>query len=93
VAAEFVAKLRELDAKNSQNELSIEKFLTKSEEAFFDKVKVDKRSSAASLRSQRDSFYHSNASRSSFYSTRPDCKCPLLLMVLPCSDFRSSSIV
>ena len=75
MAAEFVAKLRGLDAKNSQGELSIEKFLTKSEEAFFDKVKEDKCSSAASLRSQRDSYYHNtNASRTSFYSTRPDCE-------------------
>jgi alpha-1,3-glucan synthase len=73
-----MAKLRGLDSKNSQHELSIEKFLTKNEEAFFDKLKDDKRSSAASLRSQRDSFYHANPSRSSFYSARPDCKCPVL---------------
>ena len=82
MAAEFVAKLRELDAKNSQKELSIEKFLTKSEEAFFDKVKEDKRTSASSLRSQRDSYYHTNASRTSFYSTRPDCEYPNLLVVI-----------
>ena len=74
VTSDFVAKLRGLDAKNSQGELSIEKFLTKSEEQFFDKVKDDKRTSAASLRSQGDSFYNSNASRSSFYSARPDCE-------------------
>ena len=73
MTAEFVAKLRSLDAKNSQSELSIEKFLIKSEEAFFDKVKVDKRHSAASLRSQRDSYY-SDTPRSSFYSARPDCE-------------------
>jgi len=36
VTAEFAAKLRALDSKNSQDELSIEKFLTKSEEVFFD---------------------------------------------------------
>ena len=36
VSADFVAKLCGLDAKNSQNELSIKKSLTKSEEAFFD---------------------------------------------------------
>ena len=75
MAREFADKLRELDSKNSQQELSIEKFLTKREEAFFDKAREEKRSSAASLRSQRDSFYHPNASRTSFYSTRPDCKC------------------
>ena len=39
MSAEFVAKLRGLDAKNSQTELSIEKFLIKNEEQFFDKVK------------------------------------------------------
>lgn len=84
MAAEFVEKLRGLDAKNSQGELSIEKFLTKSEEAFFDKVKENKRSSAASLRSQRDSYYHNtNASRTSFYSTRPDCEYPYFLVVIP----------
>ena len=58
MTADFAAKLRGLDSKNSQGELSIEKFLNKSEEAFFDKVEEDKRDNAASLRSQRDSFYH-----------------------------------
>ena len=91
VTAEFVAKLRGLNVENSQGELSIEKYLTKSEEAFFDKVKVDKRESAASLRSQRDSFYHSSASpRSSFYSTGPDCKSPLPLTIISYSSFFSS---
>ena len=93
VTVDFVAKLRGLDAKNSQGELSIEKFLTKNEEAFFDKVKEDRRSSAASLRSQRDSYYHPNPSRSSLHSTRPDCKCPLLLIVPLCSWFCCSSVV
>ena len=90
MTADFVAKLRALDSKNSQNELSIEKFLTKSEEAFFDKVKEDKRENAASLRSQRDSFYHSNTSRSSFYSTAPDCRCPFLSTIFSCSNFVSA---
>ncbi|KAF8274895.1 modular protein with glycoside hydrolase family 13 and glycosyltransferase family 5 domains [Lactarius quietus] len=53
VAQEFVAKLQNLSADNSKGELSIEKFLQKSEEAFFDKVRKDKLSSAASLRSSR----------------------------------------
>lgn len=53
VAQEFVAKLQNLSADNSKGELSIEKFLTKSEEAFFDKVRKDKLSSAASQRSSR----------------------------------------
>ncbi|KAN0123743.1 glycosyltransferase [Russula decolorans] len=58
VAQEFVAKLQNLSADNSKRELSIEKFLVKSEEAFFDKVRKDKLSSAASLRSsQRDSIW------------------------------------
>ena len=39
--ADFDAKLRGLNAKHSQNEPSIEKFLTKSEEAFSDRVKKD----------------------------------------------------
>jgi alpha-1,3-glucan synthase len=76
-----MAKLRWLDSKNSQHELLTEKFLTKNEGAFFDKLKDDKRSSAASLRSQHDSFYNANTSRSSFYSVRPDCKCPVLLII------------
>ena len=43
-----------LDSKNSQRDLSIEKFLVKSEEAFFGKVRRDKlTTSAASLRSSR----------------------------------------
>ena len=58
-----------LDAKNSEHELSIEKFLVKSEEAFFGKVRKDKLSSAASVRSSmRDSVWGAQ----SLYS-RPDC--------------------
>ncbi|KAK7014847.1 modular protein with glycoside hydrolase family 13 and glycosyltransferase family 5 domains [Favolaschia claudopus] len=58
VASEFVQKLQQLNAKNSEHELSIEKFLMKSEEAFFGKVRKDKLSSAASVRSsQRDSVW------------------------------------
>ncbi|KIL69786.1 glycosyltransferase family 5 protein [Amanita muscaria Koide BX008] len=53
VAAEFVQKLRMLDSKNSRHELSIEKFLIKSEEAFFGKVRREKLSSAASIKSTR----------------------------------------
>jgi alpha-1,3-glucan synthase len=90
VTADFVAKLCGLDAKNSQNELSIEKFLTKSEEAFFDKVKEEKRGTAASLRSQRDSFYHSGASQSSFFLGRPNCKCIFLSTTPSYSSFVSA---
>ncbi|KIK57781.1 glycosyltransferase family 5 protein [Collybiopsis luxurians FD-317 M1] len=58
VAADFIQKLQNLNAKNSEHELSIEKYLMKSEEAFFGKVKKDKLSSAASIRSsQRDSVW------------------------------------
>lgn len=61
-----------LDAKNSARELSIEKYLTKSEEAFFGKVRKDKLSSAASIiSSQRESVWGTPSP--SIYS-RPDCK-------------------
>jgi len=72
VASDFVAKLQALNSTNSKHELSIEKFLTKSEEAFFDKVKKDKLSSAASIRSsQRDSIW---GTPSSFDYSRPSCR-------------------
>ena len=93
VTTNFVAKLCRLDTKNPQGELSIEKFLTKNKEVFFDKVKEDRRSSAASLRSQCDSYYHLNTLRSSLHSTRPDCKSPLLLIVPLYSWFRRSSVI
>ncbi|KAF9535312.1 modular protein with glycoside hydrolase family 13 and glycosyltransferase family 5 domains [Crepidotus variabilis] len=70
VAAEFVQKLQLLNSKNSEHELSIEKFLTKSEEAFFGKVRKQKLSDAASIRSsQRDSVWGTPSP--SLYS-RPD---------------------
>jgi alpha-1,3-glucan synthase len=53
VVQEFVTKLQNLSADNSKGELSIEKFLQKSEETFYEKVRKDKLSSAASLRSSR----------------------------------------
>ena len=60
-----------LNAHNSKHELSIEKFLMKSEEAFFDKVKKDKLSSAASIRSsQRDSIW-GTPMPSSYDASRP----------------------
>ena len=72
VASDFISKLQSLNATNSKHELSIEKFLTKSEEAFFDKVKKDKLSSAASIRSsQRDSIW---GAPSSFDYSRPSCR-------------------
>ncbi|KAJ8584921.1 glycoside hydrolase family 13/glycosyltransferase family 5 protein [Rhizopogon salebrosus TDB-379] len=58
VASEFVQKLKGLSADNSQRELSIEKYLVKSEEAFFDRVRKDKLSSAASyISSHRESVW------------------------------------
>ncbi|EIW51684.1 glycoside hydrolase family 13 and glycosyltransferase family 5 domain-containing protein [Trametes versicolor FP-101664 SS1] len=71
VAQDFVQRLQVLNAHNSKHELSIEKFLMKSEEAFFDKVKKDKLSSAASVRSsQRDSVWGTPAP-STFDHSRP----------------------
>ncbi len=71
VAAEFVQKLQILDAKNSQHELSIEKFLVKSEEAFFGKARRDKLDIAASIRSSHRDSVWGTPSPSVF--TRPDC--------------------
>lgn len=42
VAQSFVQKLKDLSANNSKGDLCIEKFLIKSEKAFFDEVKKDK---------------------------------------------------
>ncbi|KAF8212206.1 glycoside hydrolase family 13 and glycosyltransferase family 5 protein [Mycena galopus ATCC 62051] len=70
VASEFVQKLQQLTAKNSEHELSIEKFLMKSEEAFFGQVRKEKLSSAASVKSsQRESVW--GTPTPSLYS-RPD---------------------
>lgn len=66
----FVSQLQALTPENSKGDLSIEKFLTKSEEAFFDKVKKDKVSSAMSLRSHRDSTWGAPSS----YDSRPGCE-------------------
>lgn len=58
VAHEFAQKLQTLSADNSKGELSIEKFLTKSEELFFDRVRKEKLSSAASyISSKRESMW------------------------------------
>ena len=71
VASEFVQKLQMLSADNSKNELCIEKYLIKSEEAFFGKVRKEKLDSAASIRSsQRDSIW--GTPTPSIYS-RPGC--------------------
>ncbi|KAI6005611.1 glycoside hydrolase family 13/glycosyltransferase family 5 protein [Pisolithus albus] len=58
VAHEFAQKLQMLSADNSKGELSIEKFLTKSEEHFFDRVRKEKLSSAVSyISSKRESMW------------------------------------
>ncbi|KAF8825486.1 hypothetical protein HHX47_DHR6000210 [Lentinula edodes] len=65
VTAEFVTRLGNLNAKNSEHGLSIEKYLIKSEEAFFDKVRRKRLSSAsASIKSKRSSFWGSSDSLS-----------------------------
>ncbi|KAH9842609.1 glycoside hydrolase family 13 and glycosyltransferase family 5 protein [Rhodofomes roseus] len=71
VAQEFAQRLQGLNAHNSKHELSIEKFLTKSEEKFFDKVKHDKLSSAASVRSSRRDSIWGTPAPSSFDHSRP----------------------
>ena len=71
VASEFVQKLQALNSHNSKGELSIEKFLMKSEEAFFDKVKKDKLSSAASIRSSRRDSVWGTPAPSTFDHSRP----------------------
>ena len=53
VAQAFATKLQALSADTSNGELAIERFLAKSEEAFFPKVKKDKTSSAASTFSSK----------------------------------------
>ncbi|KAF4623027.1 hypothetical protein D9613_002379 [Agrocybe pediades] len=53
IVSDFARKLRSLTAENSEHELSIEKILKKSEETFFGKVRKEKLSSAASVRSSK----------------------------------------
>ncbi|KAG8847333.1 Cell wall alpha-1,3-glucan synthase ags1 [Serendipita sp. 411] len=70
VSQAFIAKLQDLSVENSKGELSIERFLVKKEEAFFEKVKKEKISSAASiLSSNRDSVWGDALSLS--YDSRP----------------------
>lgn len=61
-----------LSAENSKSELSIERFLVKSEEAFFDRVKKEKISSAVSiLSSRRNSSW---GTPSLHYDSGPPCE-------------------
>jgi alpha-1,3-glucan synthase len=77
VAHDFVEKLQSLTPDNSRKELSIEAYLTKSEEAFFDKVRKDKLDAAASIRSsQRDSVWGTPAPSTFDYASRPVCELP-----------------
>jgi len=69
-----MAKLQNLSLDNSKGELSIEKFLTKSEEAFFDKVQKDKLSSAASLQSSHQESIWGAPSPSTYgHPSTPTC--------------------
>ena len=80
VAQSFVQKLRDLSADNSKGDLCIEKFLIKSEKAFFDEIKKEK-ISAMSLRS-RDSFVNSRPA-SVMDGFRPECEYPFTLHWIP----------
>ncbi|KZO95858.1 glycosyltransferase family 5 protein [Calocera viscosa TUFC12733] len=72
VAQAFVQKLQLLTPENSKNELSIERYLQKSEEAFFDKVRKDKINYASSVRSGRDSTFGApTLGYESHYDSRP----------------------
>lgn len=64
-----------LSADNSKAELSIERYLVKSEEAFFEKVKKEKmNSSAASIRSHRESIWGTPSPTIGTYDSRPSCE-------------------
>ncbi|KAG8940827.1 Cell wall alpha-1,3-glucan synthase ags1 [Tulasnella sp. 424] len=72
VAQSFVQKLQLLTADNSKGELSIERYLQKSEEAFFDQVKKEKMtSSAASIRSHRESVWGTPSPSAGGFDSRP----------------------
>jgi len=81
VAQAFVAKLQFLSAGNSKSELSIERYLVKSEEAFFDRVKKEKISSAASILSSRRDSSTWNFAQSLHSESRPPCACILMVHV------------
>lgn len=71
--SEFVSKLQGLTIENSKSDLCIEKFLMKSEEAFFDQVKKDKLSSAASIMSSKRDSVWGTPSPSIYEYSRPNC--------------------
>ena len=71
-----------MSAHNSKGELSIERFLVKSEEAYFDRVRKDKLSSAASyISSHRDSVWSSPGTLSMADASRPASTCFLFLIL------------
>jgi alpha-1,3-glucan synthase len=78
IARAFIAKLQLLSAENSKSELSIERYLVKSEEAFFDRVKKEKISSAASILSSRRDSSTWNFAQSLHSESRPPCTCILM---------------
>lgn len=61
VAQSFVQKLQALTPDNSKTEMCIEKYLIKSEKAFFAENKKNRMSSMMSTKSSRDSFIQSRA--------------------------------
>ncbi|KAF8522241.1 glycoside hydrolase family 13 and glycosyltransferase family 5 protein [Hysterangium stoloniferum] len=69
VVQDFVLKLQDLSTDNSKGDLSIEKFLTKSEEKFFDRVRRDRLSSAASIRSSNQSILESRPTSPTNFSS------------------------
>jgi len=79
VVQAFVTKLQFLTPENSKGELSIERYLVKSEEEFFNRVKKEKISSAASILSLRRDSSTGNVAHSLHSESRPPCMCILCL--------------
>jgi alpha-1,3-glucan synthase len=78
-----VQKLQNLSADNSKGDLCIEKFLMKSEEAFFDQVKKDKLSSASSIRSSKRESVWGTPAPSVYDYSRPSCTCSCMIHASP----------
>lgn len=71
VAKAFVAKLQALSADNSKGELSIERFLVKSEEAYFHGIRSQKIYAASIRSSKRESMWGSYTSSLHHDYSRP----------------------
>lgn len=72
VAQTFVQKLQILSSDNSKGDLCIEKFLMKSEKAFFADVKKGRMSTMTSVKSSRDSFGGGSRAPSIIDGYRPE---------------------